>query len=172
MIVTKKQDVKAGLERLGLQVEEGSTKVEEWTRLFIHEVVEHKEEGKELRKVSRYICRMSFRHGILISYRFFGMPDFYAYAIRLMIDTKKILSHINFFAIGQKAYNATFHLKERADEMLTDRKKYRTEKDRKAMHHKAMLHYHWEKQKLFTSLFNERYYNGLSPSTKVISHVL
>lgn len=147
MIVTKKNDIIAGLERLGLHVDVSKTKVKEWERIHVHQVIRPRTE--ENCPLMRYVCKISLQNGMLYSYTFKGLPDYYCYAIKLMLTNAKILNPINFYAIGQKAYNETLHLKERAE----------ATKDKKVKH-KAMLHYHWEKQKLFTSLFSERYYGG------------
>lgn len=147
MKVTKKEDIINGLKRLGLHVEVSKTKVKEWERIHVHQVI--RERTKENLPVQRYICKISLQNGILYSYTFKGLPDYYCYAIKLMLEKAVILNHINFLALGVKAYNETLHLKERA-EAETNKK----------LKHKAMLHYHWEKQKLFTSLFTERYYGA------------
>ena len=160
MKVVHREDVKRGLERLGLVVEYGKTKVPEWTRLIGHLVL--RERTKEKVPLIRYVVKISFHYGTLSSYKFFGMPDFYAYAVKLMLEKGVILNHINFYALGVKAYNGTLHLKEEADAILANKKL--SAKERKKLHHKAMLRYHWEKQKLFASLFDERYYNSDTPS--------
>lgn len=157
-MVTKQADIIAGLERLGLHVEVTGTKVPEWKRIHVHQVL--RERTEEQVPLMRYICKISIHHGMLHSYNFKGMPDYYCYAIKLMLNKAKILSMINYYALGVQAYNATIHLKEKADKILTDKSKYRPQKELQKLHHKAMLHYHWEKQKLFTSLFTERYYGG------------
>lgn len=154
MMVTKKEDIIRGLERLGLHVEVSKTKVKEWERIHVHQVIRPR--TKENCPLMRYVAKISIQNGILYSYTFKGLPDYYCYAIKLMLNSAKILNHINFLVLGVQAYNQTIHLKERA-EAETDKK----------LKHKAMLHYHWEKQKLFTSLFTERYYGGSEPKGNI-----
>jgi hypothetical protein len=150
MKVVKKNDIIEGLRKLGLYVEVAKTKVKEWERIHVHVVV--RETTKEGCPLMRYICKISLHHGLLNTYTFKGLPDYYCYAIRLMLEKAVILNHINYLALGVKAYNNTLELKERAD----------AETDKK-LKHKATLHYHWEKKKRFTSLFTERYYGGVTP---------
>lgn len=160
MKVVRREDVKRGLERLGLVVEETRTKVPEWTRMTAHLVL--RERTKEKAPLIKYIVKISFHYGVVNSYKFFGLPEYYPYAVKLMLERGVILNHINFYSIGVKAYNGTLHLKEEADSVLENKKL--SGKERKKLHHKAMLRYHWEKQKLFASLFDERYYNSDTPS--------
>lgn len=150
MMVTKKDDILRGLNRLGLITEVSKTKVKEWERIHVHQLI--KPRTKENSPVQRYVCKISIQNGVLYSYTFKGLPDYYCYAIKLMLEKAVILNHINFLVLGVKAYNETLHLKERA-EAETNKK----------LKHKAMLHYHWEKQKLFTSLFTQHYYGGSAP---------
>lgn len=149
MKVTKKEDIINGLKRLGLFVEVAKTKVPEWERIHVHEVI--RPATTERLALMRYVCKISIHHGMLHSYTVKGLPGYFAFAIKLMLTKAKILNMVNFYALGVKAYNATVHLKEKA-EAETDKK----------LKHKAMLHYHWEKQKLFTSLFTERYYGEVN----------
>lgn len=150
MKVTKMNDIIAGLKKLGLEVEVTGTKVKEWKRIHVHQLI--KPRTKENSPVQRYVCKISIQNGVLYSYTFKGLPDYYCYAIKLMLEKAAILNHINFLVLGVKAYNETLHLKERA-EAETNKK----------LKNKAMLHYHWEKQKLFTSLFTQHYYGGSAP---------
>lgn len=150
MLVTKKDDIIRGLERLGLIAEVSKTKVKEWERIHVHQVI--RERTKENCPLMRYVCKIIIQNGMLYSYTFKGLPDYYCYAIKLMLEKAVILNHINFLVLGVQAYNATVHLKEKA-EAETDKK----------LKHKAMLHYYWEKQKLFTSLFTQYYYGGSAP---------
>lgn len=154
MKVTKMNDIIAGLEKLGLHVEVTGTKAKEWKRIHVHQVL--RERTEEQVPLMRYVAKISIHNGMLHTYTFKGLPDFYCYAVRLMLDQGKILNHINFLTLGVKAFNETLHLKEKAES--------ETDKKRK---HKAMLHYHWEKQKLFTSLFTERYYGGSQPKGNI-----
>lgn len=154
MKVTKKEDIIRGLKRLGLFVEVAKTKVPEWERIHVHEVI--RPATTERLALMRYVCKISIHHGMLHSYTFKGMPDYFCFAIKLMLTKAKILNMVNFYVLGQQAYNQTYHLKELAEMILDDSSI--PKKEREKRHHKAMLHFHWEKQKLFTSLFTERYY--------------
>lgn len=154
MKVTKKEDIINGLKRLGLFVEVAKTKVPEWERIHVHEVI--RPATTERLALMRYVCKISIHHGMLHSYTVKGLPGYFAFAIKLMLTKAKILNMVNFYTLGVKAYNQTYHLKELAEMILDDESI--PKKERQKRHHKAMLHFHWEKQKLFTSLFTERYY--------------
>ena len=109
MIVTKKEDILRGLNRLGLIAEVSKTKVKEWERIHVHQLI--KPRTKESCPVQRYVCKISIQNGVLYSYTFKGLPDYYCYAIKLMLEKAVILNHINFLVLGVKAYNETLHLK-------------------------------------------------------------
>ena len=90
MLVTKKDDIIRGLERLGLITEVSKTKVKEWERIHVHQVI--RERTKENCPLMRYVCKISIQNGVLYSYTFKGLPDYYCYAIKLMLEKAVILN--------------------------------------------------------------------------------
>lgn len=140
--VTRLEDVKAGLERLGLLAEVGNTKAPEWKRIYIH--VPNYKRGEDGKMITLYIGRMSFHHGILNSWKMFSMPDYWCYAINLMLKCAIILSPITYYVIGVKAYNETLHLKEAAEKAKTKKSK-------------MLQTFYTEKVRTFTRLFKERF---------------
>lgn len=150
--VVKIDDVKAGLERLGLLAMIGNTKDKNWKRIYIH--VPQGKDHHGIERPTLYIGRMSFNHGLLYSWKMFGIPDFWACAIKLMVEKGTILSHINYYVLGVQAYNETIHLREEADKLTS-----------KKAQNKAIQNYYYVKSKLFTFLFRKRYYPELAENT-------
>lgn len=145
MKVTRIDDVKVGLERLGLTAEIGDTKAKNWKRIYIH-VPNYKYDPKTGTEITLYLGRMSFENGILQSWKLFGIPSYWACAINLMIHKAVILNHINYYALHQKAYNEAYHLKE-TSESCTSKKEAA----------KLLREFYAEKFRAFTRLFTTRY---------------
>lgn len=142
--VSKLEDVKAGLERLGLIAEVGKTKVPEWKRIYVH--APHKE-GCTL-----YVMRMSFHHGLLNSYKTFGLPGFWFTAIRVMLERKIIMDHVKYLALGVRAYNEVYHI-------LEELPHCKTEKERNKVN-RQFLEAKWRR---LTQLINHHYYGHSLP---------
>lgn len=144
MKVTRIDDVKAGLERLGLLAEVGNTKVDHWKRIHIH--VPNYKKSDDGVDTTLYLGRMSFENGILQSWKLFGVPTYWSCAINLMIHKAVILNHITYYALHQKAYNETYHLKQESESC-----------NKKQQAAKLLREFYTEKFRCFTKLMRNRF---------------
>lgn len=130
----------AGCERIGLTAELRNTKSPQWHRVFIHQRggCYAQKCAKNPNNMGLYIGRASFQNGQLSSIKLFCDGSYEASAIRLMISKGVILNHINFYALGQQAYNAAY-------------------KEVQPLDKKSIVAFNKLRGRLFAQYFNEHY---------------
>lgn len=124
------EDFMAGCERIGLTTELATTGSPAWKRVYVYQqggaYAGRCKKDKNFRGL--YLGRASFENGKFYSYKSFYNGSYEAYAIILMKDKAKILNHINFYALGQKAYNdalAQLEIKEAKESRKFTREMYK-----------------------------------------------
>lgn len=126
--VTTSAQVLKGLERIGLKGILSKTGSPAWKRIYIYDwnygrEAQIKNTGNDKNYMGLYVGRVSLEYDEVKSVKLHISPmDYHACAINEMMRSRTILSHINFYAIGVKAYNETFHHLDGAKELLAKRR--------------------------------------------------
>lgn len=126
--VTTSAQVLKGLDRIGLKGILSNTGSPSWKRIYIYDwnygrEAQIKRTGNDTNYMGLYVGRISLEFDEVKSVKLHISPmDYHACAITEMMRSKIIIDHINFYAIGVKAYNEVFHHIDGAKELLVKRR--------------------------------------------------
>lgn len=117
-----------GLELLGLKGRLEKTGSPDWKRIYIYDwdygrAKYEKEHGNQSRGyLGLYVGRIALHHDEVTNIKLHVGPSYYATAIYEMINSRRIVNHINYYSLGVKAYNETYEAIDSAKERVAMRK--------------------------------------------------